>query len=119
MGMALKQDVAMACKAAGTDKPLDLVHLTRQTMGDRELEREVLGIFLSHCDDYIKEFKNAPDANCRKQVAHRIKGSARGLGAWELAEQAELAESPDYRDFKALETAAFRVSAYIRDLTTQ
>lgn len=117
MGMALKQDVAMACKAAGMDKPVDLVHLARQTMGDRDLEKEVLGLFLSHCEAYLDEFKNAPDDLCRKQAAHRIKGAARSLGAWELAELAELAEAPDYSDFKSMETAAYRVSAYIRDLT--
>jgi len=117
MGMALKQDVAIACKAAGMDKPVDLVHLARQTMGDRDLEREVLGLFLSHCDVYLNDFKNAPDNQCRKQAAHRLKGSARSLGAWELAEIAELAEAPDYSDFDALKTAAYRVSDYIRDLT--
>ncbi|MFK5979100.1 MAG: Hpt domain-containing protein [Rhizobiaceae bacterium] len=115
--MALKQDVAMACKAAGMDKPVDLVHLARQTMGDRDLEKEVLGLFLSHCEAYLDEFKNAPDDLYRKQAAHRIKGAARSLGAWELAELAELAEAPDYSDFKSMETAAHRVSAYIRDLT--
>lgn len=118
MGMALKQDVAMACKAAGMDKPVDLVHLARQTMGDRGLEKEVLGLFLSHCDAYLDEFRNAPNELCRQQAAHRIKGSARSLGAWELAELAELAEAPNYSDFKSLETAVYRVSAYIRDLTT-
>lgn len=116
MGMALKQDVAMACKVAGMDKPIDLVHLARQTMGDRELENEVMSIFLSHCDEYLAEYRDAPDATCRQHAAHRIKGSARGLGAWELAEQAELAEAPDYQDVQALESAANRVSAYIRDL---
>jgi len=117
MGMALKQDVAMACKVAGMDKPVDLVHLARQTMGDRDLEIEVLSIFLSNCDNYLDDYKNAANQNCRKHAAHRIKGSAQGLGAWDLAAQAERAEAPDFHDFQALESATFRVSEYIRVLT--
>ena len=50
MPMALKRDVAHAARAAGNAKPVDLVHLSALTMGDRDLEREVLGVFLTHSD---------------------------------------------------------------------
>jgi len=85
-------------------------------MGDTSLESEVLEIFLSQCQNYLDEFKAAENFESRRRVAHRIKGTARGLGAWELAEVAEEAEAPEFSNIKALEAAAYRVSDYIRQI---
>ncbi len=116
MAMALKADVSQSCSMSLANKPVDLVHLAKQTMGDRELEDEVLGIFLSQCDLYIGEFKQAGDTESRRRAAHRIKGSAKGLGAWELAEIAEEAEQPGFTKLESLEAAARRVSDYIHEI---
>lgn len=116
MGMALKADVNAACKANGSMKPVDLVHLCGMTMGDRDLEAEVLSIFLSQSAIYLKAWHAAKDARGRKQAAHSLKGAARGIGAWNLAHLAEAAEQPGFRGASALSGEVETVCAYIRSL---
>ena len=82
-----KAPVAKHC-----DRPVDLVHLARHTLGDPELEREVLQLFVAKLPDYLGRLKEANDAQSWRQAAHTIKGSARGVGAWQVAERAEAAE---------------------------
>ncbi|MEX0346505.1 MAG: Hpt domain-containing protein [Rhizobiaceae bacterium] len=71
--------------APSRSRPVDLVHLARQTMGDRTLEEEVLQLFMQQAaviGDRIR--KATPDE--RKRLAHGLKGSARGIGAFSVAE---------------------------------
>lgn len=116
MAMALRNDVVRATREAGNAKPVDLVHLSTLTMGDRDLEREVLGMFLSHSDIYLTTLKAAGSAQARKQAAHSLKGAARGIGAWQLAEFAQQAEGRNYDGAGDLETELRRVCDYIRSL---
>lgn len=74
------------------DKPVDLVHLSRQTFGSKELEAEVLGLFLNHSRLCFQRLKQAKDANASIEAAHAIKGSARAIGAFALADLAEQLE---------------------------
>jgi hypothetical protein len=68
---------------------LDLVHLSCQTFGDHELERDVLRLFA----DQARNSAVAPE---RARLFHLLKGSASGIGAFELMQAAGLAESqPD------------------------
>lgn len=72
-----------SCGGAQT-RPIDLAHLSRQTFGDRALELEVLGLFvqqLLHAKDQIFGM----NTNERLQLAHSLKGSARGVGAFAIA----------------------------------
>ena len=76
-------------------RPVDLAHLARQTMGDRELEREVLQLFVQQA---LAVRARIADATARERLllAHSLKGSARGVGAFAIADcAAELEESPD------------------------
>lgn len=116
MAMALKVDVAKACKKSGWGKPVDLVHLSHQTMGDRELEREVLDIFLGQAGTYIEMWHSSAQPEARRRVAHSLKGAARGIGAWDLAELSARAEEPDFSDIAELESETARVCAYIVSL---
>ena len=116
MTMALKADVAAACKRNGSSKPVDLVHLSIQTMGDRKLERQVLEIFLSQSRNYLSAFHDAADDDARMRAAHSLKGAARGIGAWELAEIASLAEEEGGPAYPRLRAETERVCAYIADL---
>lgn len=68
------------------NRPVDLVHLSRHTFGDRDLEREVLALFLRQSRQCIARLKAGPASDDRRIVAHTIKGSARGIGAWRVAE---------------------------------
>lgn len=72
--------------------PIDLVHLSRQTMGDRELEHEVLALFerqASHIGGKLATLESGEDHLVRADLAHKLKGSARAVGAFAVATAAE------------------------------
>jgi HPt (histidine-containing phosphotransfer) domain-containing protein len=76
---------------APDDRPIDLVHLARTTLGDRALEREVLQLFDRQSSMLIARMRTAaPPAVAA--LAHTLKGSARGIGAWRVARAADLLE---------------------------
>ncbi|MAM94132.1 Hpt domain-containing protein [Parvibaculum sp.] len=77
----------------GGDRAIDLVHLSKYTLGNRSLENELLGLFRTQADLYLARLDSAADETEWKNAAHSLKGSARGLGAWALAELAEEAEA--------------------------
>ena len=116
MPMILRSDIAKACRDAGTGKPVDLAHLSTQTMGDRDLEREVLFIFVNQSSIYLKMFQIAASAQDRRRAAHSLKGAARGIGAWTLAELASEAEMPGADNGDELACEIARVCDYIRSL---
>jgi HPt (histidine-containing phosphotransfer) domain-containing protein len=66
-------------------RPIDLSHLSKQTMGDRELEREVLGMFVEQAQTVRRQIGDAAVKE-RLFLAHSLKGSARGVGAFAIAE---------------------------------
>ncbi|TAM97231.1 MAG: Hpt domain-containing protein [Rhizobiaceae bacterium] len=66
-------------------RPVDLVHLSRQTMGDRAIETEVLAMFL-HQALTARENIATGGLKERKSLAHALKGSALGVGAFAVAE---------------------------------
>ena len=68
------------------NNPLDLDHLARMTLGDAELEREVLAMFAEQSQRLVSAMAALPaDAGA---LAHKLKGSARGIGAFAVAEAA-------------------------------
>jgi HPt (histidine-containing phosphotransfer) domain-containing protein len=71
---------------APLDSPLDLDHLARMTLGDADLEREVLAMFSEQSVRLVAAMAALPaDAAA---LAHKLKGSARGIGAFAVAEAA-------------------------------
>lgn len=80
------------------ERPLDLVHLSKYTFGDRSLEGELLGLFRTQADIYVSRLETAGTAKDWCDAAHSLKGSARGLGAWSLADLAEEIEHHDFAD---------------------
>ena len=104
--------------APKAEYPVDLVHLSRQTLGDRELEKEVLGLFVNQSTLYLKRLQTAKSVKERKSVAHTILGSAKGLGAWQVAEEAARFEEQCSKktDCKRLANAVDDANAYIREI---
>jgi len=102
--------------ASGTARarPVDLAHLARQTMGDRELEREVLAMFVHQSLSVRDQIVDA-DARQRVLLAHGLKGSARGIGAFAVADCAAVIESQpdDTRALKKLSTLIEEVRDFI------
>ncbi len=74
------------------DRPVDLVHLSRFTMGNRDLEREVLSLFCKQSVLFIDRLREAADDQAWREAAHTMKGSARGIGAWAVGDAAHAAE---------------------------
>jgi HPt (histidine-containing phosphotransfer) domain-containing protein len=70
---------------------IDEEHLGRMTLGDRQLEREVLEIFMRQTSLMLARMAAAEPA-VAAAAAHTLLGSARGIGAWRLARAAEQLE---------------------------
>lgn len=69
---------------------LDRDHLSRMTFGERNLEREVLAMFAAQALGLSKRLAAQPDDSA--DLAHTLKGSARAVGAFEVADAAERVE---------------------------
>jgi HPt (histidine-containing phosphotransfer) domain-containing protein len=79
------------------NRPVDLVHLAQQTMGDRALEQEVLGLFVQQALNVRDRIGRAAPAE-RLQLVHSLKGSARSVGAFAIGEwAAEIEQAPGDR----------------------
>lgn len=81
----------------GEDPPgaalvLDLVHLSRQTFGDHELERELLSLFEHQAAQFASRLEapsQAATSVWRAELVHTLKGSARAVGAFRIGHAAE------------------------------
>jgi HPt (histidine-containing phosphotransfer) domain-containing protein len=89
-------------------RPVDLVHLSRYTLGERELEREVLELFCTQSLLYLERLKTAQSDKDWKDAAHSLKGSARAIGAWRTAEAAERAEALSGEDLASSRALSLR-----------
>jgi HPt (histidine-containing phosphotransfer) domain-containing protein len=70
---------------------IDRDHLARMTLGDESLEREVLHLFDQQAGMLLDRMtREAPKVAVA--LAHTLVGSARGVGAWKVAEAAEMVE---------------------------
>jgi HPt (histidine-containing phosphotransfer) domain-containing protein len=76
-----------------SSRPVDLVHLSRYTLGERALEREVLELFCTQSVVYLERLRQARSDKDWKDAAHSIKGSATAIGAWRAADAAQRAEA--------------------------
>jgi HPt (histidine-containing phosphotransfer) domain-containing protein len=71
---------------------IDLVHLSRQTLGDAALESELLTLFKNQAQQFAKRLAGPSphgDEKWRADLAHTLKGSARAVGAFRVARAAE------------------------------
>lgn len=69
-------------------RPIDLVHLARQTCGDRTLEKEILQLLDGQVRLFVDRIHLA-SAEERRRIAHAICGAGRNVGAFRLASAAE------------------------------
>ncbi|GEC14176.1 histidine kinase [Nitrobacter winogradskyi] len=63
--------------------PIDFDHLHRMTLGDDGLEREVLAMFAGQAAELVVSLARLPPNAA--MLAHRLKGSARAIGAIHVA----------------------------------
>jgi len=98
--------------------PIDLAHLAHQTMGDEALKAEVLAMFVEQAGGLCAEIAAETDRCARADLLHRLNGSARAIGAWQVAELAGRLEraEPTPGDMQALRQAVDAVIARIAAL---
>lgn len=107
-----------------SERPVDLVHLARVTFGDRNLERELLEIFVRQASTIMQRIGDTEtDDAGRAMLAHTLKGSALGIGAWSVARSADAlcqnrSGDPDSGNntLRNLSDAVAAADGYIRDL---
>jgi len=85
------------------DGPIDIDHLKRMTLGDAGLEREVLAMFAGQAARLIDALAVLPAEAA--ELAHTLKGSARAIGAFHVADAAEVLEAA-IKDGEASEALA-------------
>jgi HPt (histidine-containing phosphotransfer) domain-containing protein len=107
---------------AATDVPvpvetvIDLDHLARMTFGEASLEAEVLSLFDRQAAVLLAHMRDAPPAAVAA-FAHTLKGSARGIGAWRVAETASVVEMNAVRaDAAGAAQAAARLAAAVDEV---
>jgi HPt (histidine-containing phosphotransfer) domain-containing protein len=82
---------------APDDGPIDFEHLSRMTLGDAGLEQEVLAMFVAQSTTLVSTLAAMPaDASA---LAHTLKGSARAIGAFSVADAAARLETAIARGF--------------------
>jgi HPt (histidine-containing phosphotransfer) domain-containing protein len=80
-----------ASPPAADCRPLNFDHLERMTLGEKALEREVLEMFLAQSSRLVATLENLPAETA--PLAHTLKGSARAIGAFNVAECASALEA--------------------------
>jgi HPt (histidine-containing phosphotransfer) domain-containing protein len=76
---------------APDDGPIDIEHLQRMTLGDAALTQEVLAMFSAQAQGLLAALAALPgDAAA---LAHTLKGSARAIGAFQVADAAARLET--------------------------
>jgi len=74
---------------------IDLEHLAKYTGGEKDLNGEILRLFDSQISSMVTELNGliaTEDSKRWREIAHTIKGAARGVGAFEMGEAAAKAE---------------------------
>lgn len=104
-------------------KVIDLEHLARYTGGEKDLNGEILRLFDSQVTGMVAELNallESRDGKRWREIAHTIKGAARGVGAFGMGEAAAKAEPVDPANhpeakaaIKTLESEAETVRAFI------
>lgn len=91
---------------------IDMEHLARYTGGDAKLDAEILRLFDAQALSLVARLKEtlaAGDVKSWKEITHTIKGAARGVGAFALADAAAVCEQIGTADPKAAAEAVTRL----------
>lgn len=95
------------------DHSFDRAHFDRQTFGDRNLQREIIGLFLAQVADSRNTLIEPMTTSAWRYLTHTLKGAASAVGAVEFAKLAgdwELSGSPRDATARMNLVAAFDVA---------
>jgi hypothetical protein len=73
-----------------TRRPIDMMHLARQALGDAALEVEILRMFAETIDVHFGRLETAVTVPDLLHHLNTLKGAAVGVGAWSLAEHVHI-----------------------------
>lgn len=110
--MGLRAATATALSMAA-NSAIDLSFLDRVTFRDRGLAREVLVLFGKQAESLCADIAATSDVRTRREAAHKLKGAARGVGAFEVAAAAEDVETA--QDATEFGTAFARLIARVTE----
>ena len=107
-------------------RTVDFGHLERYALADQSLVDEVLAIFRQQAEIWGKQFDPAGPDQAWRDLAHSLKGSALGIGAFALADECEAAERSTRNDIEererllgyilqALDAALAEIAVYLQD----
>lgn len=97
--------------------PIDLSHLNRYTLGDLELQKEVLDLFAGQLASSLDDLRSAETSEAWLRAAHTLKGSAHAVGASALAAAMQDAEMlPDANDAQCRRAALIRIESEAREV---
>src|SRR5882724_10778650 len=89
---------------APDDGPIDIEHLQRMTLGDASLEQEVLAMFSAQAVRLVGTLATLPaEAGA---LTHTLKGSARAIGAFGVADAAASLEAAFEKGYDPSEALA-------------
>lgn len=107
VNIAFEAPENLAVPVAEGYRPFDFVHLANQTMGDKELELEILQLFARNARSVLQQLSSASGEEISR-LAHRLKGSAQAVGAVRVSIAAGALED-NHADVVALAEASAAV----------
>ncbi len=71
---------------------IDAKHLDRQTMGDRELQLEILKLYRHQARLFLCRLETVTTAQELREITHTLKGASLGVGAQAVAQATKVME---------------------------
>ncbi|GES44993.1 transcriptional regulator [Rhizobium dioscoreae] len=104
--------------APSRERAIDLVHLGKQTMGDKALEVEVLQMFARQARSCLQEIGSG-DPKRVEAASHKLRGAASAVGAFRVADAAGALESNvgDAAHMAAVTTSVIEAENFILKLS--
>jgi HPt (histidine-containing phosphotransfer) domain-containing protein len=100
----------MVAEVRSPQTPLfDLDHLSRYTGADLDLQAELLGLMQEQAQRCLGLMHHAHDRSAWRTATHTLKGAARGVGAFALADLCEQVEEMPQASWSGASLAVARL----------
>ncbi len=99
-------------------RPIDLVHLAKQSLGDPGLEEEILRMFDQVVQIYMLRVGQSRVGDEVLADLHALKGASRGVGALGIAAMAEAGEAEARKNGLMSEESLFDLGIAVEEVRT-